>query len=299
MARNFMELLKAKWTEGKFICVGLDTELKMIRHPVGEFSGNITSEMLGFNKWIVNQTHDLVCAYKPNLKFYLRYGSEGIAALEQTMQYIRETAPTVPVILDAKDMDIGNTNNGSVCFAFDRLGADAITVNPYLGREAAQPFLDCKDKGVIVLCRTSNPGAGEFQNLDVDVTEEAFNEIKQMQPADIGHFSMSRYIPLYQYLAWQVRNPRSWNKNGNCCLVVGATAPEELAQVRVIVGDMPLLIPGIGAQGGDVEKTVLAGKDSRDQGMIINSSRGIIGAEDPRFETLKVDQLVRQCLSPA
>ena len=146
--------------------------------------------------------------------------------------------------------------------AFDELGADAITVHPYLGKEALAPFLARKDKGIIVLVRTSNPGAGEFQDLRID---------NEDYPQRGG-----RSMPLYQYVAQRVSE--EWNENGNCAIVVGATYPKELSEVRAIVGDLPILLPGIGAQGGEVEATVTAGKDSRGWGMIINSSRGIIFA---------------------
>jgi orotidine-5'-phosphate decarboxylase len=279
MRRNFRDMLEAKWAEGKFVCVGLDSEFEKIPFWAQRFDGDnvhIGETIKNFNKKIVDMTHDMVCAYKPNVKFYIGHGPQGIDALAQTITHIHEKAPDVPVILDAKDMDIGNTNAGSVKFAFEYLNADAITVNPYLGREALQPFLDCKDKGIIVLCRTSNPGAGEFQDLLVDA-------------------GRAYKLPLYQYVACQVRD--EWNANGNCCLVVGATCPEELAGVRKIVGDMPILIPGIGAQGGDIKATVNAGKDSRGKGMIINSSRGIIFAEDPRHEAEKLHQLITQYLN--
>ncbi|MBX4216186.1 orotidine-5'-phosphate decarboxylase, partial [Candidatus Parcubacteria bacterium] len=182
---------------------------------------------------------------------------------------------------------------------FDDLGADAVTVHPYLGSEAMTPFLERKEKGIFVLCRTSNPGAGEFQDLPVQVPLDFFNEVNPERRirVEAPDFAPPTHIPLYQYVAWRVKT--EWNKNGNCGLVVGATYPEELAQVRRIVGDMPLLIPGIGAQGGDLEKTVKAGKDSRGRGMIVNSSRGIIFAsngedfaEAARRETQKLHDLI-------
>lgn len=285
--RNFMALLRAQWENGKFVCVGLDSELWKIPEAAQlsdstRADRGIDSEtsLIEFNRGIVDATEDIVCAYKPNIAFYEAYGNEGLSALHETIRYINQTAPDVPVILDAKRADIGNTNAGYVSAAFDYLNADAITVNPYFGGEALQPFLDRADKGIIVLCRTSNPGAGEFQDKYISVVP--------------GH-----NMQLYQYVARQVAT--EWNKNGNCLLVVGATNPEELAKVRSIVGDMPILIPGIGAQGGDIEKTVTAGKDSRGQGMIINSSRGIIYAsngsdyaEAARKETLKLHNLINQ-----
>jgi len=276
--RNFMALLRARWDKRNFVCVGLDPDLTKI--PQFMRSEYVADIIVNFNNSIVSATKDLVCAYKPNVAFYEAYGSAGITGLRRTIEYINAVAPDVPVILDAKRADIGNTNAGYVDAAFKYFGADAITVHPYLGAEALQPFLDCEDKGVIVLCRTSNKGAGEFQDKSVSVVPGC-------------------NMPLYQYVARQVAT--EWNKNNNCLIVVGATYPEELAQVRQIVGDMPILISGIGAQGGDVEKTVLAGKDSRGQGMIINSSRGIIYAssgpdfaEAAREETFKLHNLINK-----
>lgn len=278
MKRNFMALLRAQWDNGNFVCVGLDPDLTKI--PKCVHMQTIENTIVEFNRAIVRATKDLACAYKPNIAFYEAHGSEGLGALRRTIMYINTNAPHTPVILDAKRADIGNTNAGYVEAAFDLLEADAITVHPYLGAEALQPFLDCEDKGIIVLCRTSNNGAGEFQDRYISVLPGC-------------------NMPLYEFVSRQVAI--EWNKNGNCLLVVGATYPEELAQVRKIVGDMPILIPGIGAQGGDVKKTVLAGRDSRGQGMIINSSRGIIYAssgpdfaEAARAETLKLHNLINQ-----
>lgn len=235
------------------MCVGLDPEYGRLP-AVLKSQGTIEEAIFSFNREIINATHDLVCAYKPNSAFYESLSEEGLRALHRTVQYIRERYAEIPVILDAKRADIGNTNQGYITAAFDWLGADAITVHPYLGKEALDPFLRRKDKGIIVLVKTSNPGSGEFQDLPVGEERR----------------------PLYQVVARQVA--QSWNANGNCALVAGATYPEELKQVRAIVGDMPLLIPGLGAQGGDVEATVQAGRDSRGWGMILNSSRGILYA---------------------
>lgn len=249
--------------------VGLDSEFgKISTHSYrsgNECAVSVPNSMVAFNEAIVEATHDLVCAYKPNIAFYEEQGDEGFAALHRTIRTIHAIAPNVPVILDAKRADIGSTNIGYVRMAFDYLGVDAITVHPYLGAEALKPFLDREDKGIIVLCRTSNPGAGEFQDL--------------MVKCPLAHLEFpSPEWPFYQHVAYRVM--KYWNKNGNCAVVVGATYPDELREVREIVGDMPILIPGIGTQGGDVEKTVTAGKNSRGQGMIINSSRGIIFASD-------------------
>lgn len=277
--RNFRQMLEAQWLGGNFVCVGLDSEFGKIpesaRRSGNECEVSVPNTIVAFNRAIVEATKDLVCAYKPNAAFYEAHGAEGIAALHRTIADIHAIAPDVPVILDAKRADIGNTNAGYVEAAFGFLQADAITVHPYLGSEALQPFLTRAEKGIIVLCRTSNPGAGEFQDLSVN-----------------GE-------PLYRFVARRVAN--EWNRNGNCALVVGATYPDELREVRELVGDMPILIPGIGAQGGDVEKTVSAGKDSRGRGMIINSSRGIIFAskgadfaEVARHETEKLRDLINQ-----
>jgi orotidine-5'-phosphate decarboxylase len=248
--RNFRSLLEGQWGKGNFLCVGLDSEYEKI--PKSARRETIGETILAFNKTIIDATRDIVSVYKPNSAFYEAHGAEGWSALKETISYIRTVAPDIPVILDAKRGDIGNTNNGYVASIFDELGADAITVHPYLGSEALAPFLERKDKGIVVLCRTSNPGAGEFQDLLVQ-----------------GR-------PLYSIVAEQVAT--KWNANGNCSIVVGATYPQELAEVRAIIGDMPILIPGIGAQGGDLEKSVHAGKDARGKGFILSTSRGVIFA---------------------
>ena len=281
--RHFRQMLQAQWNRGNFVCVGLDSEYGKIPDPVKKSSGGVVSNALTvFNRAIVEATHDLVCAYKPNIAFYEAHGPDGITALRDTIMDIHTLAPDVPVILDAKRADIGNTNQGYVQAAFEYFQADAITVNPYFGAEALKPFLDLKDKGIIVLCRTSNPGAGEFQGMDVS-----------------GDIVPGAYMPFYQYVAYHVAS--KWNHNNNCALVVGATCPDELRAVRQIVRDMPLLIPGIGAQGGDVQKTVNAGQDNRGQGIIVNAARNIIFAssgddfaEAARRETIKLRDLINQ-----
>ncbi len=231
------------------VCVGLDSDIRKIPQRLQEDK----TPQFTFNKSIIDATHDLVCAYKPNSAFYEARGAEGIRELKMTCDYLRVTYPDIPIILDAKRADIGSTNEGYVAYAFDYLGVDAITLHPYLGREALQPFLDRKDKGCIILCRTSNPGAGELQDLKTGGK------------------------PLYQVVAEKVS--REWNTNGNCGLVVAATYPTELAIVRRIVGDeMPLLVPGIGTQGGDIQKTLQAGLNNQKGGLMINSSRAIIFA---------------------
>jgi orotidine-5'-phosphate decarboxylase len=250
--RNFGQLIAGQWAQKKFLCVGLDSDYEKI--PEAARVDGVCKTILAFNRAIVDATKDLVCAYKPNSAFYESHGDEGWAALRETIQYISETAPDVPVIVDAKRADIGNTNSGYVAAMFDHLHADAVTVHPYLGAEAIAPFLERKEKGIIVLCRTSNPGAGELQDLDVGGK------------------------PLYQVVARHVKE--KWNTNGNCGVVVGATYPRELAEVRHIIGDMPILIPGVGAQGGDLDASVKAAKNNRGEGFIIASSRAVIFASE-------------------
>jgi orotidine-5'-phosphate decarboxylase len=271
--RNFQALLEKKWGDQRFVCVGLDSDYAQLPLSI-QNPKNPAASILAFNQAIIDATHDLVCAYKPNIAFYEAYGDIGLQALQHTIAYIHQIAPDVPVILDAKRADIGNTNLGYVKEAFEYLKADAITVHPYLGEEALRPFLDQKNKGIIVLCRTSNPGGSEFQNLTIN-----------------GE-------PLYQIVARNVAT--KWNIHGNCALVAGATHLEELRAIREIIGDeMPLLIPGIGAQGGDLEKTIAASKNSQNSGMIISASRSIIFAsqgpdfaEAARRETQQLHQTI-------
>ncbi len=278
--RNFKEMLEAQWANRNFVCVGLDSQFEKIPEFV-RLGGNKDdvheNAIVAFNQAIVEATNDLVCAYKPNSAFYEAHGAEGILALKRTIANIHTIAPKVPVILDAKRADIGNTNAGYVKFAFGYLKADAITVHPYLGGEALRPFLEKKEKGIFVLCCTSNPGASEFQGVGMTFPFEEGKFIAKRKGSycmtEGGHFGA-----LYEHMAYQVS--QEWNTHGNCGLVAGATYPFKLEKIRRIVDDMPILIPGIGAQGGDLEATVKAGKDSRGRGMIINSSRSIIFASE-------------------
>lgn len=235
------------------LCIALDPE---------------SEHLFDFNKKIIDATHNLVCAYKPNSAFYEAFGATGLEQLKQTVDYIRQVSPELPIILDSKRADIGNTNHGYVTFAFDYLGVDAITVNPYMGGEALQPFFEKSEKGIIVMCRTSNPGAGEFQDL------------------------LSDNKPLYQHVAEKASGV--WNKNGNVMLVVGATYPDELQKVREIVGDMTLLVPGIGAQGGDLGKTLTAGLTADKKGLIIVVGRSIINAVNPAEEAKKIKEEINK-----
>ena len=234
------------------LCVGLDADFAKIpkRFLDMEFP------QFEFNKWVIEETHEYTVAYKPNSAFYEARGDKGIRELKMTMDYLREKHPDIFTILDAKRADIGNTNNGYVSAIFNWLGFDAVTLHPYLGKEALQPFLDRTDKVCIILCRTSNPGAGEFQDLKIGG------------------------ISLWQVVAESVC--KDWNKNKNCMLVVGATYPEEMKKIRALAGDMTFLVPGIGAQGGDLKEVLSAGLASDGLGLIINSSRGIIFSKNPK-----------------
>jgi orotidine-5'-phosphate decarboxylase len=244
---GFVGQLTQAWeTNDSLLCVGLDPEIERFpRHILAE-----ASPIFHFNKSVIDATADLVCAYKPQFAHYAAYEAED--QLERTIEYIHRVYPHLPVILDAKRGDVGNTAERYAIEAFERYGADAVTVNPYLGGEALEPFLRHAERGVIVLCRTSNPGAGELQDLDIG-----------------GH-------RLYQVVAELAA--RRWNSRGNCLLVVGATYPRELAEVRELVGEMALLVPGVGAQGGDVAQVVRNGQTRSGTGLIISASRSILYA---------------------
>jgi orotidine-5'-phosphate decarboxylase len=248
--RNFMELVDGMADQDRFVCVGLDSDQRKIPKHL---EGKVGDVIFKFNSGIVEATKSIAGAYKPNLAFYIKHGRAGLDALFDTIDYINAVAPDVPVILDAKWADIGDTNLHYVEAAFDWLMADALTINPYLGQVAVQPFLDKKDKGIIVLCRTSNTGADEFQD-----------------------FQNAEGVKLYQQIARNVAE--RWNANGNCCLVVGATYPDEAKLIREIASDIPFLMPGVGKQGGDLEKAMRAAINSKRRGVIVNSSSGIIFA---------------------
>jgi orotidine-5'-phosphate decarboxylase len=260
---TFINKLKAAWDKNNsLLCVGLDPDMAKLPQHIRELS----CPLFEFNKAIIDATGDLVCAYKPQIAFYAAHGAEN--ELEDTIDYIRRKYPGIAVILDSKRGDMDNTSRMYAVEAFDRYKADAVTVNPYFGLDSMAPFLDRADRGVIILCRTTNAGAGEIQDLMVGSDPQT------------GSASPCEHRKLYQVIA--ERAATVWNYNKNVALVVGATYPEQLADVRAITGDMPFLIPGIGAQGADVEATVKNGADSAGAGMIINVSRSVIyaGAEN-------------------
>ncbi len=247
---TFIEKLERAWNKNNsLLCVGLDPEIS--RFPASLKSIEAKQAIFEFNKAIIDATHDLVCAYKPQIAYFSAEAAE--TALEQTIEYIKKQYPDIPVILDAKRGDIGSTAQKYAVEAFDRYNADAVTVNPYLGFDSVEPFVSYKERGVILLCRTSNSGAADLQDLEVDG------------------------VPLYQRVAVLARD--QWNTYGNCLLVVGATGPDQMARIRQLVGDMPFLVPGVGAQGGDIDALVKAGKTSDGKGLIISSSRAVLYAD--------------------
>ena len=241
------DLLRAAWHRSdSMLCVGLDPETARLPSPLDGAPDAIERFCLE----IVDATADLVCAFKPQIAYFHAHRAE--AQLERICHHIRSAHPDVLLLLDAKRGDIGPTAEQYAREAFHRYGAHAVTINPYLGTDSVEPFLRHAGHGVFVLCRTSNPGSGDFQMLDVG-----------------GE-------PLYQHIPRRVAD--EWSQLGECGLVVGATYPDELRQVREIVGDLPLLVPGVGAQGGDVDAVVAAGADRQGFGMVINSSRAILYA---------------------
>lgn len=316
---SFKEQLEEKWAEGKFVCVGLDPDwwklpphlLKVAKHSrINNFHlrDNVLTKFLAD---IIDATADTAVAFKPNKAFYeYRKSFEGV--LETMVGYIHAKYPTVPVIGDIKDADIGNTNKGYAEMAFDRYEFDAITTNPYFGQDTYQPFLRYPGKGLIVLCKTTNPGAGFYQDApivlehymrqqDINGTPLTQDEYRSLLGASEARTQRERElfgpstVPLYWIIA--LRTAMIARENPNIGLVVGTTHPEAFLPVRYLTMDTPFLIPGIGTQGGDLEATLKYAKDSKGQGMIINSSSGIIFAskdedfaEAAKAATLKLHQ---------
>lgn len=242
----FVDKLRRRWAaQNTLLCVGLDPDVERFPESLRERKDAI----FAFNRAIIDATADLVCAFKPQVAHYSAYGAE--AQLEKTIDYIRREHPEIGILLDAKRADIGSTAEMYAREAFDRYGADAVTVNPYLGFDAIEPFLARSDKGVVVLCRTSNPGARTFQDLQV-----------------AGK-------PLYYRVAEQVLR---WNQHGNILLVVGATYPSELRELRALAGDVPFLVPGVGEQGASVVQAIENGQDSRGTGVLLSTSRSVLYA---------------------
>ncbi|MFV8824924.1 orotidine-5'-phosphate decarboxylase [Thauera sp. WH-2] len=248
---HFMTALEAAWQQrNSLLCVGLDPDpAKFPAHLRGR-----PDAILAFCTQIVDATADLVCCFKPQIAYFAAHRAE--EQLEALIEHIHAAHPDTPVILDAKRGDIGSTAEQYAIEAFERFKADAITVNPYMGRDSVDPYLAYPDKGVILLCRTSNPGGSDLQFLEVDTPKGR--------------------MKLYEHVARTVAE--DWNASGNCGLVVGATYPAEIARVRELTGNLPLLVPGIGAQGGDIAATLAAGRTAKGAGLMINSSRAVLYA---------------------
>jgi len=248
---NFKEkLLRIADNNKSWLCIGLDPDLNKLPDTLPKSIDGISQ----FLKMVIGATKDIVCAYKPNSAFYEQFGAEGISLLKEIINYIPND---IPVILDAKRGDIGNTSRMYAISAFERLNVDALTVNPYMGYDCVKPFLEYKDKGVIILCLTSNPSAADFQKRQVNDD----SKISKM---------------VYELVADKAL---AWNDNDNISLVIGATSPLELGKIRNSVGDdIPILIPGVGAQGGNLEASLKAGCNSHNQLAIINVSRSVLYA---------------------
>lgn len=271
---QFNTLLKQKIEKrNSALCIGLDPVFEKLPEDIQK-----TEEPLfEFSKQIIDSTQQFSCSFKPNTAFFEAFGADGIAQLKKTLDYCKSTYPDVLILLDAKRADIESTNNGYVTFAYDYLNADAITLHPYLGKAALMPFLEREEKGAIILCHTSNSGAEEFQ--EVQVTGKK-NRANTDESATItASINLQEPDELYIHVARTIAD--TWNERNNCMLVVGATFPEQMMQVRKAVGDMPMLVPGIGAQGGDLEATMKAGQASHNAGLVIAASRSIIYALDP------------------
>ncbi|MCE2527910.1 MAG: orotidine-5'-phosphate decarboxylase [Actinomycetia bacterium] len=262
---RFEDRLASRMEDARsLLCVGLDPSPGLVL-------GEGPDPLFDWGRQVIAQTHRHVCAFKPNLAFYEARGSVGVASLEKIMDYLASRHPDIPVIGDAKRADIGSTSDAYARFLFDHLGFDAVTLNPWLGRDALRPFLDRADRGCVILCRTSNPGADDLQTVEVD-----------------GE-------PLWQRVARMVAE--EWNALGNCLLVMGATRPDDLRTARRMVGDMTFLAPGVGAQGGDLEEVLRAGLTPQGRGLIINSSRGITTASDPSGAAADLQQAINQARS--
>lgn len=247
------------------VCVGLDSDINKLPSALRQQS----SPQLAFNRAIIDAAAEFSAAFKFNIAFYEACGADGWRQLTASLAYLRQQHPDILTICDAKRADIGNTSAAYARAIFDELGFDAVTLNPYLGRDALQPFLDRDDRACIILCRTSNPGSADIQNLDVG-----------------GR-------PLWLAVAQKVLS--EWNAKGNCMLVASGANPVEMAQIRAIAGDMTLLVPGIGAQGGEVKPVLRAGLNSAGRGLIINSSRGIIFAGDPSAAAAELRDAINAC----
>ena len=257
---NFQDKLdKAVSKNNSLLCVGLDPDFTKLKKGQSQFE---------FNKKIIDQTANLVCAFKPQIAFYAAAGLKGLEDLKKTITYIHENYQNVPVLLDAKRGDVGSTSEMYVKEVFAFLKADAVTINPYLGEDSLEPFLKRRDKGIVVLCRTSNPSATDFQDLKVD--------------GELLFIKVARKVV-------------DWDKKyKNLLIVVGATYPNEMKMIREIASKMTFLVPGVGSQSGDLENTLKNGLRKDGRGLIISSSRDIIYAQDPKLAAQKLKDEINE-----
>ena len=283
------KLSRAQQKNRSYLCVGLDIVVATTPLPLQYHD----EPMLPFARAIIEATQDLVCAYKPNLGFFLAEGAAGIVALERI---VRAIPPDIPIILDGKFGDIGNTAQAYARGAFEQFHADAVTLSPYIGSDSVKPFLADPARGAFVLARTSNPNAGEFQGLKV------IHESSRMDTNNVVREDSRQFVDhtMYEQVAmaanrWHAEGP------GACGLVVGATAPQELERIRAIAPDLPFLIPGVGAQGGDLAAAIKYGVTRTGIGPVVNASRAVLYAsrgesfaEDARKAALKIVDEMRK-----
>ncbi|MCL2075674.1 MAG: orotidine-5'-phosphate decarboxylase [Betaproteobacteria bacterium] len=269
---RFTEMLSAAWQKNdSLLCVGLDPDPDKLPASVRK----TPDALFEFCAAIIDATAHLVCAFKPQIAYFSAHKAE--ETLERVVAHIHTRHPGIPVILDAKRGDIGSTARQYAREAFVRYRADAVTVNPYMGFDSIEPYFDYPEKGIFLLCRTSNPGGSALQFMECENGEKLYERVARLAA-------------------------EKWNKTGQCALVVGATFPAEIARVRALVGDMPLLVPGIGAQGGDIAATVKAGKTADGYGLILNSSRAILYAgqdENYAAAALKAARQTRDAINQA
>ncbi len=268
---KFTEMLEARWrNQNTLLCVGLDPNRSRFPEELADSPNAIYDFCCG----IVDATADLVCAFKPQIAYFASEGAED--ALKRIIEYIHANHPGIPVILDAKRGDIGSTCEHYAREAFERFKADCVTLSPYMGEDTITPYLKYEEKGIFLLCRTSNKSGDELQMLDVG-GERLFERVARL-------------------------TAEKWNRTGELGLVVGATYPDELAAVRRVAPDIPLLVPGVGAQGGDIHAAVTAGMDTRGAGMVINSGRAILYASkgaDWREAARKAAEATRDAINAA
>lgn len=250
------------------VSVGLDSDM---RYMPRQFRDDPFPQF-AFNRWVIEETRQYVSAFKANMAFYEARGDRGLSELKMTIDYIHERYPDIFTICDAKRADVGSSNLGYVEAIYDWLGFDAVTLHPYLGRHALQPYLDRTDKVAIIVCRTSNPGAREIQDIAVE-----------------GR-------PLWQHLAEKVS--REWNTNANCMLMVGATDAQEYQEIRVLIGEMTILIPGIGTQGGAMQRIIEGALNGAKRGVLVNSARSVIFADDPSAAAKRLRDDINICRKP-